>query len=184
MQIVKAVVARAPDLVGVALVLNGATQMGAYGGNRSILTFGGKQKQSRPAAERKDFRAVGLKVAHLAGHNFIATQIGNGWRHKIAEHRIKKRSDGSDDAATQDQFNKPASRRRSRRMCTRWPQDSTFPICIDSHRRGSMFGERADVGDQLIDLIFGELSFIGGHFVLALGDDAFQGCIVEFLYLV
>ena len=91
-QVVQAVVTRAPDLRRRLLILHRAVQMSAHRRQRFPLRLRRPDQQRRLVAELHDLAGVGFQVVHLARHHLIHRGLRHMGRIHEPDHGIKKGS--------------------------------------------------------------------------------------------
>jgi hypothetical protein len=173
--------ASAPDFVEVGAVLDGTTEMGTNGGNSAVVTID-KNEQGWPIAKTKYLGAVGFEVLDFASYNFILAQIRNDRRDEIAQYWVDKRNDGGKQTPAEKNLDELATRwpyrlrilhrHDQRKLCFRMPASCGGSV---------LFCQIADKPNHFGDLVLAQLPVIGGHVILALGDDLSQFRVGGFL---
>jgi hypothetical protein len=69
------------------------------GGKCAILTFPDTKQESGTAAEAEDLATIRLQVSNPGSDHVVATQVWHRRRHQIAEDRIHKRDERSEQTA-------------------------------------------------------------------------------------
>jgi len=103
-QVVDAVVARAPDLARVTAILHGATQMSAHGRKGLVLPVRGPDQNGGFRAELENLGSVVFELANPGRHDRAAGGFGNRRRNDVPKRRIKKRCDRSQHSSCQEQI--------------------------------------------------------------------------------
>src|SRR3954463_15419906 len=108
-QVVGAVVARAPELRGVRLVLDGAIEVRAHRAEGADVAFGGADDDAGAAAELEDVRAVRWERRRLAGAGARGCRLAAGRRNQELRDRIGDRDGGRHEADRQQRIEESAA---------------------------------------------------------------------------
>jgi hypothetical protein len=90
--------------MGVLLILHGAIEMRANGGESAPLARGCENQNTRPIAELEDVPAVGRKIAFFANYDFVDSRTRNLGRHHESDGRIDKGNDGREETCPQQRL--------------------------------------------------------------------------------
>src|SRR5581483_11080176 len=107
-EVVRAVVARAPELRGVGLELHRAIEMCADGAERANLALGGADDDPRPAAEFEDRRGVGFQRGGGTRGRRLRRRFAARGRNQELRDRIRDRDGRRDEAGGEQRIQKRA----------------------------------------------------------------------------
>ena len=108
-EVVHPVVARTPDLRGVGLVLHGAVEVRADGGEGAELPVRGADQDRRLAAELQHHAGIVLELRDLAGDHAVGRRFGSDRGNRIPEQGVEERQRGGDEAHAKDDVDEAAS---------------------------------------------------------------------------